>query len=462
MFMKPQPKLQVTGYRGIWGESLNEQIAFEHARAYARMINSLPSPTQTKSKKILVGRDARPTGIKIFQSIQEALEKEKIEVVDAGIIPTPSILLLVKKLNFDGGIMITASHNPSEYNGIKFVVPPGRLTNESEVAKIEKLRLALGIEEKTPSLSQPEYQKIDNKEFRKIHIDEILKNIDADLIRNKKFKVSIDTINGAGSVIALELLKELECEVHVINNIQDGTFAHEPEPLAQNLGQIMQETLKNEADIGFALDPDADRLATVDEEGQYITEEHTLVLIIKNVLAKEPSDTVINIQTSNMGEDVTKEYGQKTFRTKVGEANVVQKMTEVDAAIGGEGGGGGIYPKINSARDGLVCMALILELMARESKKISEIVAGLPKYYMKKDKIPVTKDVQVVYEKLKKEFSDAEIVEIDGVRFDWPDHSWLAVRASITEPIIRIYGEAKTQEHIEEIFKKAKLTLAKE
>lgn len=447
------PKLQVTGYRGIWGESLNEQIAFEYARAFAKFIRS------KGGKKVLVGRDARPSGPQIFGSVLEAFEKENIEVVNAGIIPTPSIMLLVKKLEFDGGVMITASHNPKEYNGIKFIVPGGRVTNAEEVLAVENFRTQLTAEDKVPSRKNIRVEQIDNAEFRKIHIEEIIKHVDVNLIKNKKFKVSLDVINGAGAVIAPELLEKLGCEVTLINKAQDGTFAHTPEPLAENLNQIMDATLKNKSDIGFALDPDADRLATVDENGKYITEEHTLVLIVKNVLAKDPGDIVINIASSRMNEDVAREHGRKTFRAKVGEANVVSKMLEVKAPIGGEGGGGGIYPKINTSRDGLVCMALILELLAREDKKISEIVANLPKYFMRKEKIPIHDNVQSIYDDLKKAFSDAEVNEIDGVRFDWPDLSWVGVRVSITEPIIRIIGEAKTSERLDAIFNAVKLTL---
>jgi phosphomannomutase len=450
------PKLQVTGYRGIWGESLNEQIAFEYARAYAKMI----SAEGERERKVLIGRDARPSGPKIFSSLRAALEKEGVQVANAGIIPTPSVLLLVKKLGLAGGIMITASHNPLEYNGIKFVVAGGRLTNESEVKQIENFREKMSeAEKKLPPALPAEVETLDNQEFRRIHIQEIIENVDAYLIRRKQFRVALDPVNGAGAVIAPELLDELGCEVNLINAKQDGTFAHPPEPLPENLGQVAEKTKRSGADIGFALDPDADRLVAIDETGKVVGEEHTLVLLIKNILEKEPGDIVINIASSRMSEDVAGSYGRKTFRVKVGEANVLQKMIEIGAPVGGEGGGGGIYPKINASRDGLVCMTLILELMARENKKISKIVEELPKYFMKKEKIPVRDNAQELYDKLKIQFPEAGLSEIDGVRFDWPDTAWLSVRASITEPIIRIFGEAKTEERINSIFSKARLTL---
>ncbi|MEK7140437.1 MAG: phosphoglucosamine mutase [Patescibacteria group bacterium] len=455
--MTLKPKLQVTGYRGIWGESLNEQIAFEYARSYAKMITSLPYSGGVR--KVIVGRDARQTGPKIFESVREALEKENIEVVNAGIIPTPSILLLVNRLNLSGGIMITASHNPPEYNGVKFVAPGGRLTNESEVITIEKFRNNLSEEEKIPSLSEIKDEKIDNKEFRKIHINEILQNIDANLIRSKKFKVALDPINSAGSIITQELLRELNCQVYVINEEQNGNFTHPPEPLPQNLNEIAEAVSQSGSDIGFAQDPDADRLIVVDEKGVVISEEYTLALAIRNVSEHNPDSVVINLSTSKMSEDIARQYGREVIRTKVGEGNIVEKLVNVKGAIGGEGNGGVIYPKINTARDSLVGVGLILELMARENKTIGDIVASFPKYYMKKDKISVTEDLNLLYAKLKNNFSEAKTVELDGVYFNWPDSSWLHVRSSMTEPIIRIFGEAKTKDRINSLFEEVRLTL---
>ncbi len=450
-------KLQVTGYRGIWGESLNEQVAFEYARAFARMLNSLSaSPVP---KKVIIGRDTRLSGSVILASVRQALTKEGIEAVIAGILPTPSVLLLVKKLRLDGGVMITASHNPPEYNGIKFVVPGGRLTNKREVEIMEKFRNAFSREEKTPGPIKTTEEKTDNRELRKLHIDEILKNVDVSLIRSKKYKVTLDAINGAGAIIGPELLRELGCKVNLINGEQTGVFAHVPEPLVQNLGQLREATAKNESDIGFAQDPDADRLAFVNEKGEYVSEEYTCTLGIKNILAKTPGSIVVTASSSRVNDDIAAFYGQKIFKTSQGEANVIAKIFETGSIIGGEGGGGAIYPKINTSRDSLVGMALILDLMARENKKISQIIAELPEYYMKKDKIPVVENPNTIYEKLKKEFASAKLTEMDGVRFDWPDFSWFGVRASNTEPIIRITAEAKTQERLNSLFDQVRLTL---
>ncbi len=451
--MEQKPKLSVTGYRAIWGTDLTEQIAFEYSRSYAKYCKS------QGAKKIIIGRDARTSGPIILSSVKKAFLAEGIEVDYAGILPTPTILLLVKKLNFDGGVMITASHNPVEYNGIKFIVRGGRLTNELERDAIQKYYDNLTEEEKTldgETLSEPTK---DNKEYRKIHIDEILKNIDADLIRSHHFKVALDPINSGGSVITQELLKELNCEVRVINGEMTGLFAHRPEPLPENLTETAEFVKNAKVDIGFVQDPDADRLMVINEKGELIGEEKTLVLAIKNVLTKETGDIVINLSTSRMSEDLAIEAGRKVYRTKVGEANVVQKILETNAPIGGEGSSGAIYPRINTSRDSLVGIALILELLANENKKISEIVESLPKYFMKKELIHDKLDLPTVYKKLKQEFLDAEINEEDGIKFDFKDKSWIHIRPSITEPIIKLFGEAKSEERLESLFNQARLTL---
>lgn len=455
--MEQKPKLTVSGYRGIWGKDLDESIAFEYVLAYARMIKK---QNGINKNKILVGRDARTTGLKILSVVKEALQKEGLEVEDIGIIPTPSVLLLVKKLSALGGIIITASHNPKEYNGLKFVMDTGLFAIEKEIYQIEEQRNNLTDEEKNyKKAEKDEPNEIDNKKFREIHIAEILKHIDINLIRTKKFKVALDPINSAGSIITEDFLKNLGCEVCIINKEQSGEFAHEPEPIFKNLKDIGEEVKKTNSDIGFAQDPDADRLVVVNEHGEVLSEEYTLALAVKNVLSKEPSDVVVNMSTSRMCEDIANSYGKEIHRTKIGEANVVEKIFKINANIGGEGNGGVIYPKVHPCRDSIVGIGLILELMALENKKISEIVNGFPRYIMKKDKITFSGNLEILYWKLKNEFHDALINTKDGVRFDWPDFSWIHIRPSNTEPIVRIYGEAKRQERIEILFNKVRLTL---
>ncbi|MEI6581010.1 MAG: phosphoglucosamine mutase [bacterium] len=455
--METKPKLTVSGYRGIWEKDLDESIAFEYALSFARMIKE---NNTNESKTILIGRDARKTGINILNAIESALKKEELEAKYIGIIPTPSVLLLVKKLSNLGGIIITASHNPKEYNGLKFVLNTGLFATQKEIEEIEKIKENLTEEEKKyDENNETKNEEVDNKKFIEIHISEILKNIDVDLIKSKNFKVALDPINSAGSIIAQEFLKELGCEVFVINGEQNGEFAHEPEPILKNLKDIGEAVLKSNSNIGFAQDPDADRLVIINEKGEVLSEEYTLALAVKNVLSKEKSDVVVNMSTSRICEDIANSYEREIFRTKIGEANVVEKMLEENAVIGGEGNGGVIYAKVHPCRDSITGMGLILELMARESKTVSEITDNLPKYIMKKDKIVFSKDLIQPYWKLKNEFHDASINTKDGVRFDWTDYSWIHIRPSNTEPIIRIIGEAKTANRIESLFNKVKLTL---
>lgn len=445
--MEQKPKLTISGYRGVWGKNLNEQIVFNFALAFGEIIK------KNGGGKILVGRDARQSGPVSFLAIKKALESLGLDVENAGIIPTPSVLLLVKKLNYDGGILITASHNPIEYNGLKFVMPTGLFAGPEEIEMINKIK----TDEKY--ISDEKFNEEDNKKFRDIHIEEILKNLDVESIKEKKYKVAVDTINSAGSIIVPEFLKKLGCEVFVINGDQSGNFAHEPEPLVKNLGQLREAMSQNKFDIGFAVDPDADRLVIANELGEILSEEYTLVLALKDVISKDPSDIVVNMSTSRMCEDIVKDFGKKVFRSKVGELNVVKKMFETGSHMSGEGNGALIYPKINTARDSLVSIGLILELLGKENKKVSEIVSEIPKYIMKKEKFTFNGDLNSLYQKLRTEFHDAlTINDLDGLRFDWAD-SWVHVRPSNTEPKTWIISEATTEERVNKLFAQVKSLL---
>ncbi|MFA6074198.1 MAG: phosphoglucosamine mutase [Candidatus Woesearchaeota archaeon] len=462
--MQNKPKLTISGYRGIWGESLDEQLSFEFGLSYAKLIKNNASEKQKlNGLKVLIGQDARKTGVKIFRALASAFEKENIKIDYAGIIPTPSILLLVNRVDYAGGIIITASHNPIEYNGLKFLDNAGLFLGQDKIEEINFIKENLNDFEKN-FIDNPniEYIKKDfnNDDFREIHIREILKVVDVDLIKKNKFKVTLDPINSAGSIITQELLKELGCEINVINGEQTGIFSHEAEPLIKNLTQLSDAVKKSNSMIGFAEDPDADRLVIVDEKGEIQSEEYTLALAMKNVFYKTPSDTVVNMSSSRICEDIANSFGKKLYRSKIGELNVVHKMMEVKAIIGGEGNGGVIYPKVNMARDSMVGIALILELMARENKTISLIINELPHYLVKKEKIVFNGDMNTLYEDLKKEFNNANSVDIlDGIRFDWNDYSWIHIRRSNTEPKMWIISEAKTKERIDELFERAKLII---
>ncbi len=296
--------------------------------------------------------------------------------------------------------------------------------------------------------------------FPKEHADEILAHIDKDSIRAKKFKVAVDMINASACVIDPYLFEQLGADLIPLNNIPNGKFAHIPEPTVDNLGDIGRLVKSSGVDIGFAHDPDADRMVIINERGEVISEEYTLAFGVENILSKNPGgNVVINLATSNMISDIVEKYGGQCFRTKVGESNVLEEIEKRKAIIGGEGTSGVIYPSINTSRDGFVSLSLALELLAQRNQTVSELVNTLPKYFMKREKWPINEDLNNMYIKLKSHFKETKINELDGLRLDFLDSSWLLLRPSITEPIVRLFGEAKTKERIEAIFEETKLTL---
>jgi phosphomannomutase len=296
--------------------------------------------------------------------------------------------------------------------------------------------------------------------FTKEHADQILAHVNVEAIRARKFKVVADMINASACVMDPYLFEQLEVELILLNNIPNGKFAHKPEPLRENLVETMKIAKELKADVGFVHDPDADRLVVIDENGEVILEEYTLTLVAENILSKNPGKIfVTQLSTSRMSEDVAKKYGSKCIRTAVGEPCVVEGIIKNNAILGGEGNGGVIYPTVNFVRDSFVGLALILELLAERKKTVSEIVALFPKYFMKKEKWFLEgKDLKDIILKLKTYFEDAKTIEIDGIRLDFSDGSWLHLHPSNTEPIVRLFGEAKTQERIDTLFSEAKLT----
>lgn len=439
-----QPQLTVAGYRGIWGQSLTPAIAQGFTQAFGHFIH------QRNGIKILIGRDARPSGDELVTTVAKTLMEMGFDVTIGGLLPTPTVLFLVRELKFDGAMIITASHNPPEYNGLKFVTSKGMFTTESDVAEIKKLMETPPVlEKKTGSISE-------NTTLGENHVAHIISKIDRTLIASKKFKVVLDPINSAGAHLGPLLLRELGCNVVVINGEPNGQFAHMPEPLPENLKQLGETVQATDARIGFAQDPDADRLVVCNEKGEVVFEEYTLSLALQSVLEKTPGDVVINMSTSSTNEVLAKSYGGETFRTKVGEANVVGGILKHNAMIGGEGGGGVIYPAINPCRDSLTGMALILELLARGDRPLSEIVAALPRFEMRKDKFTFSGDITEVFEKIEAEFPEALPDMTDGLRLDFADGSWIHLRASNTEPLVRLIGEAKTAERIENLFARTK------
>jgi phosphomannomutase len=469
--MTTGPKLTVSGYRGIWGESLNHEIVEKYTKAFIKFVKENINENPT----LLLGRDGRESGEEIKNGIIKTLNDLEINFIDGDILPTPTVLFAVRTYNYDGAIVVTASHNPREYNGLKFVTNKALFTDESEVEKIkenlEKIthnNIDLGRLGSASARARGIFQQknirasqnniiMRNPSISQAHADQILKNVNVEKIKARKFKIAVDMINASACVLDPYLFEKLGVELIPLNNIPNGIFAHKPEPLKENLGGIAQIVKEQNCDIGFAHDPDADRLVVIDENGLVISEEYTLALGVESVLSKNKNEkVVINMSSSLMNKDIAEKYGSECIRTKVGEANVVAGIIENKAIIGGEGGGGIIYPKINMARDSFVSLALILELLAERNQKVTECVDSLPKYIIRKDKMPVGGNLEELYAKIKSHFKDAQVNELDGIRLDFRDNSWIHLRPSNTEPIIRLIGEAKNEERITELFNEAK------
>lgn len=436
-------KFSISGLRGIWGNGLDSETARTYIESFTIFLQ------KRGAKKVIIARDSRISGPLISDLAKDIFSKAGFEVTDIGIAPTPTIIFSIKNTGYDGGLMISASHNPPEYNGIKFLTKRAMYINEPELEEI-KSYLGQKPEEKNRG------KVTEDLSLGGAHIEQVLKNVDVNLIKSKKFKVVIDTINGAGYKLGPELLENLGCEVEILNRNPDGNFAHMPEPLPENLKTLGEKVREVNADIGFAQDPDADRLVIADEVGNVVFEEYMLSICIKSVLEQTPGDIVTNLSTSNTNEDLVKQAGFKNYRAKVGEGNVVEEIIKHNAVIGGEGSGGVIYPKINLCRDSLTGMALILEHIAKTGKKISGVVSELPKYEFVKTKVPFSGNINETIEKVSNEFSGGIIDRQDGIRIDFPDSSWVQLRASNTEPIIRIWSEARTKKRAEELVESAK------
>ncbi len=434
------PTLAVSGYRGIWGESLTPEIAKQFASAFCHFV------LKSGGKKVLIARDARGSGKEITEAVIPVFLSAGIDVIETGITPTPTVLFLVRQQKLGGAVIVTASHNPIEYNGLKFVTGRGLFTNEADVEEMKS-----SIDVPLPE-SVTQGAHVVSLDLWKQHVEKIVSHVDQGLIASKKLKVVVDVINSVGAVVDPLLFELLGVEAVILNGTPDGNFAHKPEPLPENLGELGEKVRELKADIGFAQDPDGDRLVVVDETGRVLFEELTLALGLVTVLQKTPGDIVINLSTSSVNQMIAETYGGKTFRSKVGESNVIEEMLKRNAVAGGEGGGGFIYPKMNAARDSIAGIAVILELLAQEGKPLSEIVDTLPKTVMKKGKLPIG-DVTMtaVYEKMKEVFPDGEENTLDGLRLDFPDRAWIHVRPSNTEPIFRYHIEALDEARAHEL-----------
>lgn len=426
--------VSVSGIRGVVGDSLTPEVALRYGRVFGKYL---------KGGDVVLGRDTRYHGPMIFSAISAGLMASGCNVIDIGVVTTPTVEFAVIKSGSAGGVVITASHNPIEYNALKLIGPKGTFLTESQAKRF------LQLYHKTDGLKGngiKSAQKIGSYCLQEgwdiKHVKAIL-NLDIinpSLIKRKKFRVVVDCVNGATSYVAAELLNALGCTIKLINAIPDGRFPRPPEPTPENLKKLCRQVRLFEADIGFAFDPDGDRMAIVDNKGKPVGEEYTLALGMRYILTKKKGPVAINISSSMINDYVAREAGVKIYRTRVGEINVTEKLRKIGGVVGGEGNGGLIYPDMHYGRDGLMAAAVILQYMASIGKSISELAGELPRTYILKRKINLA-GKKIKFNKVEKAFKDGEIDRRDGLKIIF-DNSWLQLRFSNTEPVVRIISEA--------------------
>ena len=453
--MAEQLIISISGVRGIVGENLTASIAAEYGCAFGTFLKDRHAP-QNRRLSACIGRDSRPSGQILKSAVTAGLCSVGIDVIDLGIVSTPGVSVMVRQLSCVGGVIITASHNPVQYNGIKLLLDNGVAPPPDAAEQIRQ-----HFSNRPPLLSSTRRRgggKItSNDQTDTVHIAKVLAIVDKKTIATKKFRVVLDSVNGAGGRVVKKMLAELGCTVSAINDEPTGLFAHAPEPLAENLRDLCVVVKAKKADLGFGLDPDADRLAIVDENGTYIGEEYTLALAAKFVFSKKTGRAATNLSTSRMIDDIAQKAGGQVIRTPVGEANVAAAMLEHNCIIGGEGNGGVIDLRVSPVRDSLVGIAFVLQLMAETGKTISRLVGEIGSYYMTKEKFAVEPGhVEQILNAAKKAFTGAKLDTTDGCRFDFSD-GWLHLRASNTEPVMRVIVEAKdratAQKYIDAVLK---------
>lgn len=444
----------ISGIRGTIGGETGDNLTpidiVKFTSGYAQFIKK---STNSARPKIVVGRDARISGKMVHNIIVGTLIAMGCDVVEAGMATTPTTEVAVVKEEASGGIIITASHNPKEWNALKLLNNKGEFLNAAEGEEI----LSIADAESFNYVSVDNLGIISEKNFLEGHIKDVmnLEMVDLKAIKAANFKVAVDAVNSIGGHAVPELLYALGVkQVFKLHCQPHGNFSHNPEPLPQNLTELAELMKSSKADVGFAVDPDVDRLVIYTEKGESFGEEYTLVAISDYILQHTPGNTVSNLSSTRALRDVTEKHGGKYYAAAVGEVNVVTKMKEVGAIIGGEGNGGVIYPASHYGRDALVGIAMFLTQLAKSGKKVSEIRESYPSYYMSKQKVELTADTNTdaILEKIKKIFEDEQIIDIDGVKIDFPD-KWVHMRKSNTEPIIRIYSEAKSQEEADNLGK---------
>lgn len=435
----PSLKISISGVRGVIGESLSPLLLTRFAQAFG---------TYVGARTIVIGRDPRTSGEMVKQAVIAGLLSSGCRIIDIGMCPVPTIQLLVRHHRAYGGIAITASHNPAEWNALKFIGRSGFFLNTGQARELLDI------------YHQGQYTRVAGADMREVaelsgatdlHIQTILEALGPLPAGSKKLRVVLDACNGAGSLVGPKLLEALGAEVISINVNPNGLFPRPAEPLAENLGDLSAAVKEHHADVGFAQDMDADRLAIVSEKGVPIGEEYTLVLATLYVLARNPGPVVANLSTTSALRDVVSRFNSPLFLSKIGEVNVTEEMQKQGAVIGGEGNGGVIYPRINFARDSLVGMALVLHLLAETGQTITELLNSIPRFSMIKEKLACPSDkISAVLRMIRSEFAAYPMDLRDGVKVNLPN-GWLLVRGSNTEPIIRVIAEAASETEAQEI-----------
>ncbi|MEP7336711.1 MAG: phosphoglucosamine mutase [Acidobacteriota bacterium] len=446
----PTLKISISGVRGVIGESLTPTLLARFAQAFG---------TYVGSGTIVIGRDPRTSGEMVRQAVIAGLLSSGCRVIDLDVCPVPTVQLIVRQRKASGGIAITASHNPAEWNALKFVNAEGLFLSNGQARELLDI------------YHQGEYTKVAGSEMRNVEV--VATALDAHInaiisavgklpptypTTGRKLKVALDSCNGAGSIIAPRLLEALGAEVVTVNTTPDGSFPRGAEPIAENLQQLCQLVKESKADVGFAQDMDADRLAVIAETGDPVGEDNTLVLATRYVLGKTPGAVVTNLSTTSAMDDAVKMFDCRLHRSKIGEANVTEMMQQVGAVIGGEGNGGVIYPRINFCRDSHVGMALILHLLAETGRPVSGLIADLPRYVMLKEKLPCPSDkISEVLKMIRRDFAGYQMDLRDGVKVNFgvdEGAGWLHVRGSNTEPIIRLVVEARDEARARQVLRK--------
>ena len=442
----------ISGIRGTIGGKVGENLTPVDAVKFASAYGSwLKNDTHKDNPVVVVGRDARISGSMIQELVMNSLIGLGIDVIDLGLSTTPTVEVAVPLEKADGGIILTASHNPKQWNALKL------LNNKGEFLNAENGKRILEIAEK----DEYQFAEVDNlgtiskkNDYINIHIEEVLKLplVDLHKVKDAGFKVVVDAVNSTGGIAVPALLKKMGVEVVELYCEPNGHFPHNPEPLKEHLTDLSALVVKENADMGITVDPDVDRLAFMSEDGEMFGEEYTLVACADFVLSKEGGNTVSNLSSSRALRDVTENHGGQYEASAVGEVNVVEKMKANKAIIGGEGNGGIIYPELHYGRDSLVGIALFLTHLAEKNMKVSELRASYPSYFMSKNKIQLTPDLNVdaILEGFQKKHASEEVSTVDGVKVDFAN-SWVHLRKSNTEPIIRIYTEAKSQQEADQL-----------